>query len=182
MPFKLSLSCTNAQLCCSCFYTEMQHLKTHQSIKSRETNILSFNSDSLLCFVLNFTKQKIITKCAMFRSNNMWNCCLKRKTFMVKLHLATTWKFEELLILWWLLRYRNWCLSYTTVAILIEDLWRQWIAFLWFLFLGDVAVHPEPLLLQHGNVDFLEVNSICLQETHNCLLMFLYLDRSKEGG
>jgi len=61
--------------------------------------------------------------------------------------------------------------------ILIEDLWRQRVAFLWQLIPGDVAVHPEPLLLQHGNVYFLEADSIGLQETNHRLLMLLYLEQ-----
>lgn len=69
--------------------------------------------------------------------------------------------------------------SYPTVAILIEDLRRQRVAFLRLLVSGDVTVHPEPLLLQHGDVYFLEADSIGLQETHHCLLVLLYLERSK---
>lgn len=65
--------------------------------------------------------------------------------------------------------------TYTTVAIIVENLWRQRVALLWLLIPGDVAVHPEPLLLQHRNVYFLEVDSVGLQETNYCLLMFLYL-------
>lgn len=65
--------------------------------------------------------------------------------------------------------------TYTAVVILVENLWRQRVALLWLLIPGDVAVHPEPLLLPHGNVYFLEVDSVGLQETHHCLLMLLYL-------
>ena len=71
--------------------------------------------------------------------------------------------------------------SYPTVAILVEDLRRQWVALLRLLVSGDVAVHPEPLLLQHGDVYFLEADSIGLQETHHCLLVLLYLWQIKEG-
>ncbi len=66
--------------------------------------------------------------------------------------------------------------SYPTVAIFIEDLGRHWVAFLRPLVFGDVPIHPEPLLLQHGDVYFLEVDTIGLQETHHSLLMLLYLE------
>lgn len=65
---------------------------------------------------------------------------------------------------------------YPTVAILVEDLWRQRVAFFRQLVPGDVAVHPEPLLLQHGDVYLLEADSIGLQETYYCLLVLLYLE------
>lgn len=69
--------------------------------------------------------------------------------------------------------------TYTAVSILIEDLRRQWVAFLWLPFPGDVAVHPEPLLLHHGNIYFLEVDSIGLQETNHRLLVLLHLNTTK---
>ena len=71
--------------------------------------------------------------------------------------------------------------SYPTVVILVEDLWRQRVAFLGQLVSGDVPVHPEPLLLQHGDVYFLEADSIGLQETHHCLLVLFYLHQITNG-
>lgn len=65
--------------------------------------------------------------------------------------------------------------------LLVEDLRRQWVAFLWQLVSGDVAVHPQPLFLQHGDVYFLEADSIGLQETHHFLLMLFYLRTDEEG-
>lgn len=64
--------------------------------------------------------------------------------------------------------------------LLVEDLWRQRVAFFRQLVPGDVAVHPEPLLLQHGDVNLLEADSIGLQETHHCLLVLLYLGVKKK--
>lgn len=64
--------------------------------------------------------------------------------------------------------------------ILIEDLWRQRVTPLWSPLLWNVLVHPEPLLLQHGDVNFLEANLVCLQETHHILLVFFYLQWMQE--
>lgn len=72
------------------------------------------------------------------------------------------------------------CALYPTVAVLVEDLRRQRVALLGPLLLRDVAVHPEPLLLQHGDVHRLEVDSIRLQESHHCLLMLLYLEMERK--
>lgn len=69
--------------------------------------------------------------------------------------------------------------SYPAVVLLVEDLWWQRVAFFRQLVPGDVAVHPQPLLLQHGDVYLLEADSIGLQETHHCLLVLLYLEVRK---
>lgn len=69
-----------------------------------------------------------------------------------------------------------------TISILIEDLGRQWVAFLWLFISGDVLIHPKPLFLQHGDVYLLEVDSIGLQEAHHRLLMLFYRDRASGGG
>lgn len=65
--------------------------------------------------------------------------------------------------------------SYPTVVIVVEYLRRQRVAFLRPLVRGDVAEHPQPLLLQHGDVYFLETDPIGLQEAHHCLLMLFHL-------
>lgn len=65
--------------------------------------------------------------------------------------------------------------SYPTVAVVVKDLRRQRVAFLRLFVPGDVAVHPEPLLLHHGDVHFLEVDPIGLQETDHCLLVLFHL-------
>lgn len=72
-------------------------------------------------------------------------------------------------------RSQSWFALYPTVAVLIEDLRRQRVALFWTLLLRDVTVHPKPLLLQHGDVDLLEVDSVGLEESHHCLLMLLHL-------
>lgn len=72
-------------------------------------------------------------------------------------------------------RSRSQFALYPTVAVLIEDLRRQRVALFWTLLLGDVTVHPKPLLLQHGDVYLLEVDTIGLEESHHCLLVLLYL-------
>lgn len=71
------------------------------------------------------------------------------------------------------------CAPYPTVAVSVEDLWRQRVALLGMLLLRDVSVHPKALLLQHGDVHFLEADSIGLQESHHCLLMLLYLNMER---
>ena len=70
---------------------------------------------------------------------------------------------------------------YPTVAISIEDLRRQRLAHLWVLVLGDVAAHPQPLLLPHGDVYFLETQAICFQETDHVLLVLLHLGGMRTG-
>lgn len=70
--------------------------------------------------------------------------------------------------------------SYPTVAILVEDLRRQRVASLGQLVAGDVTVHPEPLLLQHGDVYLLEADSIGLQESYHSLLVLLHLEERKK--
>lgn len=67
-------------------------------------------------------------------------------------------------------------MSYPTVTVIVEDLRRQRVAFFRQSVPGDVVVHPEPLLLQHGDVYLLEVDSIGFQETHHCLLVLLHLE------
>lgn len=69
---------------------------------------------------------------------------------------------------------------YPTVAVLVEDLRRQRVALIGTLLLRDVTVHPKPLLLQHGDVYFLEVDSIGLEEPHHCLLMLLHLEMERQ--
>lgn len=71
------------------------------------------------------------------------------------------------------------CAPYPTVAVLVEDLRRQRVALLGMLLFRDVSVHPKALLLQHGDVYFLEADSIGLQESHHCLLMLLYLEMER---
>lgn len=72
-------------------------------------------------------------------------------------------------------RSRSQFALYPTVAVVIEDLRRQRVALFWTLLLRDVTVHPKALLLQHGDVYLLEVDSIGLEESHHRLLMLLYL-------
>lgn len=80
----------------------------------------------------------------------------------------------------WIARSQRECALYPTVAVLVEDLRRQRVALLGTLLFRDVAVHPKPLLLQHGDVYFLEVDSISLQESHHCLLVLLYLQMERK--
>lgn len=80
----------------------------------------------------------------------------------------------------WMARSRSDCALYPTVALLVEDLRRQRVALLGTPVFRDVPVHPKPLLLQHGDVHLLEVDSISLQESHHCLLLLLYLEMERE--
>lgn len=67
--------------------------------------------------------------------------------------------------------------SYPAVDVVIEDLRRQRVAVGRPLVTRDVAVHPQPLLLQHGDVYLLEVDSVGLQEAHHRLLLLFHLPR-----
>lgn len=80
----------------------------------------------------------------------------------------------------WIARSQSECALYPTVVVLVEDLRRKRVALLGTLLFRDVTVHPKPLLLQHGDVYFLEVDSISLQESHHCLLMLLYLEMERQ--
>lgn len=66
-----------------------------------------------------------------------------------------------------------------TVAVLIENLWRQRDAVGGFLLLWDVLPHPHAVLLIAGNVQLSVVHLKSLQEAHHILLFLLDLRGKK---
>lgn len=70
----------------------------------------------------------------------------------------------------------------TTVAILVEDLWRHWSPLLWLSVFGDVVVHPQSLFLQHCDVYLLKVDPVGLEKAYHVLLVLFYRDRATWRG
>lgn len=66
-------------------------------------------------------------------------------------------------------------MTHAAVVISIEDLRGERIALFRSFLLRNVLVHPEPLILQHGDVNLLEADPVGLQKAHDGLLMFLHL-------
>lgn len=62
--------------------------------------------------------------------------------------------------------------THPTVDRSIKDLRGKRIALLGSFLFWNVLVHPESLVLQHGDVHLFKMDPVCLQEAYNLLLMF----------
>lgn len=70
--------------------------------------------------------------------------------------------------------------TYSTVPIITEYLWWQWIALCRLPILRNIFIHPLSLLLRHCDIHFFKLDAIGFQKPHHILLPLLYLDRKKE--
>lgn len=66
-------------------------------------------------------------------------------------------------------------MTHAAVVVSIEDLRGERIALFRSFLLRNVLIHPEPLILQHGDVNLLEADPVGLQKAHDGLLTFLHL-------
>lgn len=62
----------------------------------------------------------------------------------------------------------------------IKDLRGERVALLGSFLFRNVLVHPESLVLQHGDVHLLKTDPVCLQEAYDLLLMLFYLRNNKK--
>lgn len=65
--------------------------------------------------------------------------------------------------------------THAAVLVSIEDLRGERVALFRSFLLRNVPVHPEPLILQHGDVNLLKADPVGLQKAHDGLLPFLHL-------
>lgn len=70
--------------------------------------------------------------------------------------------------------------TYSTVPIITEYLWWQWIALCGLPILRNIFIHPLSFLLWHCDIHFFKLYAIGFQKPHHILLPLLYLDERKK--